>query len=42
MENFKFQFSLLQQENIFIKSELDKKQQITEKLLNINSNQSLA
>ena len=41
MENLKFKISLLQQENIFIKSELNKKQQIIEKLLNINSNQSL-
>ena len=38
MENLKFKISLLQQENIFIKSELNKKQQIIEKLLNINSN----
>lgn len=41
MENFKFQIFLLQQENIFINSELDKEQQIIEKLININSNQSL-
>ena len=41
IENFKFQIFLLQQENIFIKSELDKEQQIFEKLINFNRNQSL-
>ena len=41
MENLKIQIVLLQQENIFIKSEIDKKQQTIEKLLNINNNQSM-
>ena len=39
-ENFKYQISLLQRENTFIKTELNNKQHIIEKLLNINSNQS--
>ena len=39
-ENLKYQISLLQRENTFIKTELNNKQHIMEKLLNINSNQS--
>ena len=39
-ENLKYQISLLQRENTFIKTELNNKQHIIEKLLNINSNQS--
>ena len=39
-ENLKYQISLLQRENTFIKTELNNKQQIIEKLLNSNSNQS--
>ena len=35
MENLKFKIFLLQQEDNFIKSELDKEQQIIEKQLNI-------
>ena len=38
--NLKYQISLLQRENTFIKTELNNKQHIVEKLLNINSNQS--
>ena len=39
-ENLKYQISLLQRENTFIKTGLNNKQHIIEKLLNINSNQS--
>ena len=39
-ENLKYQISLLQRENTFIKTELNNKQHIIEKLLNINNNQS--
>ena len=39
-ENLKYQISLLQRENTFIKTELNNKQHIIKKLLNINSNQS--
>ena len=39
-ENLKYQISLLQRENTFIKTELNNKQHIIEKLLNSNSNQS--
>ena len=39
-ENLKYQISLLQREITFIKTELNNKQHIIEKLLNINSNQS--
>ena len=39
-ENLKYQISLLQRENTFIKTELNNKQHITKKLLNINSIQS--
>ena len=39
-ENLKCQISLSQSENIFIKTELNNKQHIIKKLLNINSNQS--
>ena len=39
-ENLKYQIFLLQRENTFIKTELDNKQHIIEKLLNINNNQS--
>ena len=39
-ENLKCQISILQCENTFIKAELNNKQRIIEKLLNINSNQS--
>ena len=39
-ENLKCQISLLQRENTFIKTELNNKQHIIEKLLNINYNQS--
>ena len=38
--NLEYQISLLQRENAFIKTELNNKQNIIEKLLNINSNQS--
>ena len=38
-ENLKYQISLLQRENTFIKTELNNKQHIIEKLLNSNSNQ---
>ena len=38
-ENSKYQISLLQRENTFIKTELNNKQHIIEKLLNSNSNQ---
>ena len=38
--NSEYQISLLQRENAFIKTELNNKQNIIEKLLNINSNQS--
>ena len=36
-ENLKYQISLLQRENTFIKTELNNKQHIMEKLLNINN-----
>ena len=39
-ENLKYQISLLQRENTFIKTELNNKQHIIEKLLNSNCNQS--
>ena len=39
-ENLKSQIALLQLENTFIKTELNYKQHIIEKLLNINRNQS--
>ena len=39
-ENLKYHISLLQRENTFIKTELNNKQHITKKLLNINSIQS--
>ena len=39
-KNLKYQISLLQRENTFIKTELNNKQHIIEKLLNINSNKS--
>ena len=39
-ENLKYQIYLLQRENTFIKTELNNKQHIIEKLLNINYNQS--
>ena len=39
-ENLKYQIFLLQRENNFIKTELDNKQHIIEKLLNISCNQS--
>ena len=39
-ENLKYQISLLQRKNTFIKTELNNKQHMIEKLLNINSNQS--
>ena len=39
-ENLKYQISFLQHENTFIKTELNNKQHIIEKLLNINYNQS--
>ena len=39
-ENLKCQISLLQRENTFVKTELNKKQHIIEKLFNINYNQS--
>ena len=39
-ENLKYQISLSQRENTFIKTELNNKQHMIEKLLNINSNQS--
>ena len=38
--NSEYQISLLQRENAFIKTELNNKQNIIEKLLNINCNQS--
>ena len=38
-ENLKYQFSLLQRKNTFIKTELNNKQHVIGKLLNINSNQ---
>ena len=38
--NLNYQISLLQRENAFIITELNNKQNITEKLLNINCNQS--
>ena len=38
--NLEYQISLLQRENAFIKTELNNKQNIIEKLLNINCNQS--
>ena len=38
--NLNYQISLLQRENTFIITELNNKQNITEKLLNINCNQS--
>ena len=38
--NLEYQISLLQRENDFIKTELNNKQNIIEKLLNINCNQS--
>ena len=40
IENLKYQISLLQRENTFVKTELNNKQHIIEKLLNINCNQS--
>ena len=39
-ENSKYQTSLLQRENTFTKTELNSKQHIIEKFLNINNNQS--
>ena len=39
-ENLKYQISLLQRKNTFIKTKLNNKQHMIEKLLNINSNQS--
>ena len=38
--NLEYQISLLQREKAFIKTELNSKQNIIEKLLNINCNQS--
>ena len=38
--NLNYQISLLQRENAFIITELNNKQNITEKLLNVNCNQS--
>ena len=39
-ENLKYQISLSQRDNTFLNNELNNKQHIIEKLLNINSNQS--
>ena len=39
-ENLKYQISLSQRDNTFLNNELNNKQNIIEKLLNINSNQS--
>ena len=38
--NLEYQISLLQRENAFIKTELNNKQNIIEKMLNINCDQS--